>query len=42
MNLLLFFAFVLTWSTGLGVSIPLFLLGIFLIKHSLDIISQKY
>lgn len=41
MNQLLFFLFIATFITGLGISIPLFLLGFSLIKVSVDNISQK-
>jgi hypothetical protein len=41
MNQLLFFLFAASFITGLGISIPLFLLGVSLMKVSLDNISQK-
>jgi len=40
MNQLLFFSFLFCWTTGLAPSIPLFLLGIFLIKTSIDRIKE--
>jgi hypothetical protein len=41
MNSLLFFLFTAAFVTGLGVSIPLFLLGISLVKVSVDNIPRK-
>jgi hypothetical protein len=41
MNQLLFFLLTASFITGLGISIPLFLLGVSLIKVSVDNISQK-
>lgn len=41
MNSLLFFLFTASFITGLGLSIPLFLLGVSLFKISFDNISGK-
>ena len=41
MNQLLFFLFTAAFITGLGLSIPLFLLGVSLFKISFDNISRK-
>jgi hypothetical protein len=41
MNSLLFLLFTVSFITGLGLSIPLFLLGVSLVKVSVDNISRK-
>ncbi len=41
MNQLLFFLFTAAFVTGLGLSIPLFLLGVSLVKVSVDNIPRK-
>jgi hypothetical protein len=41
MNSLLLFLFTASLITGLGLSIPLFLLGVSLVKVSVDNISRK-